>query len=119
MTPEELYEKEFGNADNVPKEQVIRLLKNFARVLHIERSNALRILDIQVKSEQLECDCQSPETGHYSNFCPIHNERPYDPKLVLYNIERQSEQLPCKHNYQLDTTCGVDITCCKKCGDII
>ena len=31
MTAEELYEKEFGDADSVPKESVIRLLKNFTR----------------------------------------------------------------------------------------
>ena len=35
------------------------------------------------------------------------------------NVVGQSEQLPCEHNYQPDTTCGVDITCCTKCGDII
>ena len=42
MKAEELYEKEFGNADSIPKESVIRLLKNFARVLQLERDKALR-----------------------------------------------------------------------------
>ena len=37
MTPEELYRKEFGDADSVPKESVIRLLQHFASVLKIER----------------------------------------------------------------------------------
>jgi len=37
MTPEELYKKEFGDADSVPKESVIRLLQHFAKVLQIER----------------------------------------------------------------------------------
>lgn len=37
MTSEELYKKEFGNAESIPKESVIRLLKHFARVLEGER----------------------------------------------------------------------------------
>ena len=39
--------------------------------------------------------------------------------LRLGFVVGQSEQLPCEHNYEPDTTCGVDITCCTKCGDII
>lgn len=40
-------------------------------------------------------------------------------QLRLYNVVGRSEQLPCEHDYQPDTTCGVDITCCTKCGDVI
>ena len=39
--------------------------------------------------------------------------------FALYNVVGRSEQLPCEHDYQPDTTCGVDITCCTKCGDVI
>ena len=39
--------------------------------------------------------------------------------LLLFSVVGQSEQLPCEHDYQADTTCGVDITCCTKCGDVI
>lgn len=37
MTAEELYQKEFGNADNIPKESVIRLLRTFVKALKSER----------------------------------------------------------------------------------
>jgi len=40
MTAEELYEKEFGNADSIPKESVIRLLRHFGKVLDVERNSA-------------------------------------------------------------------------------
>lgn len=46
MTAEELYRKEFGNADSIPKESVIRLLKHFAKALKIERKQALHIHDV-------------------------------------------------------------------------
>lgn len=46
MKAEELYEKEFGNADSIPKESVLRLLNNFARALKLEREKALRIHDV-------------------------------------------------------------------------
>ncbi len=39
MTAEELYKKEFGDLEYIPKESVIRLLRNFAAVLKIERQN--------------------------------------------------------------------------------
>ena len=42
MTAEELYQKEFGNKESISKESVIRLLKNFAVVLRIEREKALK-----------------------------------------------------------------------------
>ena len=53
MTAEELYRKEFGNADSIPKESVIRLLKHFAKALKIEREQALHIHDVVGRSEQL------------------------------------------------------------------
>lgn len=53
MTAEELYQKEFGNADSIPKESVIRLLKHFAKALKIEREQALHIHDVVGRSEQL------------------------------------------------------------------
>lgn len=56
MTAEELYRKEFGNADSIPKESVIRLLKHFAKALKIEREQALRIHDVVRRSEQLVCE---------------------------------------------------------------
>lgn len=48
MTLEELYKKEFGDADSVPKESVIRLLQHFAAVLKKEREevNNLNIPDV-------------------------------------------------------------------------
>lgn len=54
MTAEELYQKEFGNADNIPRESVIRLIKHFAKALKIEREQALRIHDVVGRSEQLK-----------------------------------------------------------------
>lgn len=27
--------------------------------------------------------------------------------------------LPCEHDYKPDVTCGVDVTTCVKCGDVI
>ena len=60
MTAEELYRKEFGNADSIPKESVIRLLKHFAKALKIEREQALHIHDVVGRSEQLTCPrCKS------------------------------------------------------------
>ncbi len=56
MTAEELYQKEFGNADSIPKESVIRLLKHFAKALKIEREQALHIRAVVGQSEQLVCD---------------------------------------------------------------
>lgn len=49
MTAEELYEKEFGDADNIPKESVLRLLRHFAKALELEREQALRIHDVVVE----------------------------------------------------------------------
>lgn len=40
-------------------------------------------------------------------------------ELRLSNVVGQSKQLPCEHDYQTDITCGVDITACTKCGDVI
>ena len=40
-------------------------------------------------------------------------------KLHKPVVVGRSEQFTCKHDYQPDTTCGVDITCCTKCGDVI
>ena len=37
----------------------------------------------------------------------------------IANVVGRSEQLTCKHDYQPDITCGVDINCCTKCGDVI
>jgi hypothetical protein len=48
MTAKELYQKEFGDADSVPKESVIRLLQHFAKVLKIEREQSLRIQDMEI-----------------------------------------------------------------------
>lgn len=49
MKAEDLYRKEFGEADSVPKESVIRLLRHFAKVLEMERE--------QVKN------CATPDAG--------------------------------------------------------
>lgn len=38
MKAEELYVKEFGNVDSIPKESVIRLLRHFSKVLEMERT---------------------------------------------------------------------------------
>ena len=46
MTAEELYEKEFGNADSIPKESVIRLLRHFGKVLDMERNAAQQNPDL-------------------------------------------------------------------------
>lgn len=53
MTAEELYKKEFGNADSIPKESVIRLLKHFAKVLEIERNKALHVADVRLSFDEL------------------------------------------------------------------
>lgn len=81
MTPEKLYKKEFGHAESVPKDQVIRLLKHFARVLHDERSNALRILDVQVKSEQ----------SHYLEFCSFVTGHDEETILQMYEDWKRFE----------------------------
>jgi hypothetical protein len=49
----------------------------------------------------------------------IHKLLAENEQLRLSNVVGRSEQLPCEHDYQPDTTCGVDITCCTKCGDVI
>lgn len=69
MTAEELYEKEFGDADNISKESVLRLLRHFAKALELEREQALRIHDVVGRSEQLKCDqvCDWYRVGHQSN----------------------------------------------------
>ena len=46
-------------------------------------------------------------------------EKVADEICSLFNVVWQSEQLPCEHDYQPDNTCGVDITYCTKCGDVI
>ena len=40
MTSKELYEKEFGNADSISEESVIRLLNNFAKALELDRDSS-------------------------------------------------------------------------------
>jgi len=54
MTAEELYQKEFGDADSVPKESVIRLLQHFAKVLKMEREQSLRTHNVAGLSKQCE-----------------------------------------------------------------
>lgn len=61
MTAEELYQKEFGNADSIPKESVIRLLRHFAKAIKLEREQALRIHDVVGQSEQLCPKCNSAD----------------------------------------------------------
>lgn len=39
MKPEELYKKEFGDAESIPKESVIRLLNHFSKALKMERQS--------------------------------------------------------------------------------
>jgi hypothetical protein len=51
MKAEELYEKEFGDAESVSKESVIRLLKHFAKVLKIEREQIHN-----GRSKQYDCE---------------------------------------------------------------
>jgi len=46
MTAEELYQKEFGTAYNVPKEKVIKLLKRLENVLRKERNKTLRMTNM-------------------------------------------------------------------------
>jgi len=38
--------------------------------------------------------------------------------LSIANVAGKNGHL-CEHDYQSDTTCGVDITVCSKCGDVI
>ena len=40
MTAEELYKKEYGNLETIPKESVIRLLKHFAIAIKQEKKIA-------------------------------------------------------------------------------
>lgn len=40
MTAEELYEKQFGNVDSLPKKHVLGLLKGFAKALKLEREQS-------------------------------------------------------------------------------
>lgn len=58
MTAEELYRKEFGNADSIPKESVIRLLKHFAKALKIEREQASHIPTIMGELTCDSCGCR-------------------------------------------------------------
>lgn len=51
MKAEELYQKEFGNADSIPKESVIRLLKHFAVALKTEREKIIAEEDIQTAAD--------------------------------------------------------------------
>jgi hypothetical protein len=62
MTAEELYQKEFGNADSIPKESVIRLLKNFARALTLERQD-LRAHDVETRIDWISVETSLPEVG--------------------------------------------------------
>ena len=42
----------------------------------------------------------------------------HDEILSLFSVVVPKGTL-CKHDYQPDITCGVDITACTKCGDVI
>ena len=68
-------------------------------------------------------ETQDVSLDHTMPDFETHFELQYEPELAsdgdLADVVGQSEQLPCQHDYQPDTTCGVDITCCTKCGDII
>jgi len=39
-------------------------------------------------------------------------------QLILSGVSVPKGTL-CEHDYQADITCGVDITACSKCGDVI
>jgi hypothetical protein len=45
-------------------------------------------------------------------------ERWKEKKLILSGVVVPKGTL-CEHDYQPDITCGVDITACTKCGDVI
>jgi serine phosphatase RsbU (regulator of sigma subunit) len=43
IKPEEFYKKNWGDASNISKEEVIKLLNNFARILEMERKRNKQI----------------------------------------------------------------------------
>ena len=53
MTAEELYEKEFGNADSIAKESVIRLLRIFAKALELQRKQSSCVHDAEWRRKQI------------------------------------------------------------------
>ena len=55
MTAKELYQKEFGNADSVSKEEVIRLLKHFGVVLYDKNKE---IKQLKALLEKAKCPRQ-------------------------------------------------------------
>lgn len=65
MKAEDLYHKEFGNADSIPKESAIRLLKHFAVVLQNEREKIQNISAACEKEIQQAADLWVfKENGH-------------------------------------------------------
>ncbi len=67
MKPEELYQKEFGNSDSIPKESVLRLLRNFAKALKLEREKSLDIHDVIGRSEQLKINLKEEYERGYND----------------------------------------------------
>ena len=65
MTAEELYQKEFGSADSIPKESVIRLLKHLSKALKIEREQALHIQDVSGRIEQCDHEWLNHSFDHF------------------------------------------------------
>lgn len=59
---------------------------------------------------ELEYSGAEADTKHYlEQYLALH----------IHDVVGRSEELLCEHDYQHDSTCGVDITCCTKCGDVI
>lgn len=64
-------------------------------------------------------ECEAAETLREKADVQLKHARLIREALRQPLVVGRSEQLPCEHDYQPDTACGVDITCCTKCGDVI
>lgn len=76
MTPEELYEKEFGTAESVPKQAVIQLFEHFAEVLELERNRQTHdtMVGERVEAKNNIGEMISPgDTGLITAYLPLDN----------------------------------------------
>ena len=82
------------------------------------------MINIQNELQKIHHKYGVSETANYKIqlLCELYAEQYHEEKVKKLNtpdVVGQSEQLPCDHDYQPDITCGVDITVCTKCGDVI
>ena len=97
MKAEELYQKEFGNAESVPKESVIRLLKHFGKVLQMERNLVKNCNTPDVSASAFVEDCRDLATYVDGNKVDYRFRKFTIPVIEFNELRQAAKKYDSKH----------------------